>query len=190
MNLQPILDKYEEKCATTSDIYQLLPYIKSYAEQCAHCTEMGVRNPTSTYAFLAANPKRLVSYDIGRYPEVDEAEQLAKDAGIDFEFRLQDVLEADIEETDMLWFDTYHTATQLERELERHAGKAKKFMAFHDVVTYGHIGEINYPGISAELSCGRGLWDALNPFLSSHPEWIQELLLEFNNGLLVLRRIV
>lgn len=183
-----IEEMYQRKCAEPSDINELLPYLMQYASTCNHVTEFGVRNPTSTYAFLAACPKRLVSYDIGRYPEVDEAERLAKEEGIDFEFVLQDVLEADIEETDLIWYDTYHTATQLERELARHASKARKYQIFHDVETYGTIGEINYPGIKAELSCGRGLWFALNPFLETHPEWQIVLHLKFNNGLLILKR--
>lgn len=181
-----IYEKYQEKCNTPSDINELLPYLKEYAEKCEHITEFGVRNPTSTYAFLAARPKELISYDIGRYPEVDEVEALAKAENLDFTFILQDVLEADIEETDFLFIDTAHTATQCERELKRHAHKVKKYLGFHDYNTFFENGEPAYNG--ADIWCGRGLRYAIEPFLAAHPEWQVDLRIEFNNGLLILKR--
>lgn len=180
---------YEEKCATSSDINQLLPYLKEYAEKCEHITELGIRNPTSTYAFLASGPKKLVSYDIGRYPEVSQVETLAKEAGLDFEFKLEDVLEANIEETDFIFFDTYHTSEQLKRELERHAHKSRKFLGFHDIVTFWESGELPYESVAAKgVNSNLGLKYALEPFLENNPEWVTVLRLEINNGLLILGR--
>lgn len=187
--LQPILDKYDEKCLTPSDINELLPYLFQYATLCDHVTEMGVRSPTSTYAFLAANPKKLVSYDIARWELVDEAERLAKECGVNFEFVQANVLDIEIDETDMCTIDTYHSCLQLEQELKLHANKVKKYICFHDVVTFGRQSEPPYEGIRAGLNDGRGLMDAIEPFLENHPEWQIELLLEFNNGLLVLKRV-
>jgi hypothetical protein len=188
MNLQPILNKYIEKCFTGSDINELLPYIKDVASMCEHCTEMGVRNPTSTYAILASNPKKLISYDIGRYPEVDEVEALAKEAGIDFEFILKDVLQADIEETDFLIIDTFHTKTQLERELERHSSKVKKYILLHDTTSFEFSGEQPYEGIPSEVACGQGLWPAVTDFLAKG-EWQIKYRYVHNNGLTILERI-
>lgn len=184
-----ILEKYQEKCKTPSDIFQLLPYLKQYAELCDHVTEMGVRNPTSTYAFLAARPKKLISYDIGRYEEVDKVELLAKQEGLNFTFLLQDVLLADIEETEFLFLDTYHTATQLSKELSLHANRVTKYIGFHDIISFWEHGENHYPGIVENLNCGRGLKYAIEPFLAKHPEWIVAFRTEINNGLLIIERI-
>jgi len=186
--LQPILDKYDEKCATPSDINELLPYLLQYAKECEHITEMGVRNPTSTYAFLAANPKKLISYDIARWELVDEAERLAKECGVDWEFIQANVLDIEIEETDMCMIDTYHSCLQLEQELKLHAGKVRKYLCFHDVATFGRVSEPPYEGIRAGLNDGRGLMDAIEPFLIEHPEWRVRFMTGINNGLLILER--
>lgn len=180
---------YELKCSTPSDINQLLPHLYDYAKLCDTICEMGVRNPTSTYAFLHARPKKLVSYDIGRYPEVDEAERLAKEEGIDFTFILQDVLLADIEETDFLFIDTFHTKTQLERELALHAGKVRKYIGFHDTTSFEFTGENSYESVADKgTNCGQGIWPAIQEFLDTHPEWSIEFRTTINNGLTILKR--
>ena len=182
---QEILNRYDLACDTPSDINELLPFLRAVAEQCEYITEMGVRNPTSTWAFLAGDPTILVSYDIARWQGVDEVEELAPD-GV-FQFVLQDVLQADIGETDFLFIDTFHTASQLERELARHAGKVRKFIGFHDTTTFWENGEPPYEGIPAEVACGRGLRYALEPFLASG-EWVIDFRTAINNGLTIIRR--
>lgn len=179
---------YKLKCATPSDINELMCYLKEYAEKCEHITEMGVRNPTSTYAFLAARPKRLISYDIGRYPEVDLCEELAKAENLDFTFILQDVLLADIEETDMIFIDTWHGELQLKAELKRHADKARKYLLFHDTQTYRFEQEPLYPGVNPAFNNGRGLWYAIEDFLAKG-EFEICFQTSINNGLTVLKRI-
>lgn len=179
-----ITEKYHMLCKTTSDINKLLPYLNRFAKQCKHITEMGVRSPTSTYAFLAAKPDKLISYDISRSQGVDEVEQLA--AGV-FEFVLQDVLEADIEETDFLFIDTYHTAAQLEKELSRHSGKARKYIGFHDTYTFWEAGEEPYAGIIESAVTNKGLRYAIEPFLAKGG-WMIAFMTDRNNGLLILER--
>lgn len=184
-----IIEKYQEKCNTPSDINQLLGYLKEYAEKCTHVTEMGVRNPTSTYAFLAARPKKLISYDIGRYPEVDEVEALAKAENLDFTFILQDVLQADIEETDFLFIDTFHTKTQLERELALHAGKVRKFIGFHDTTSFEFSGEPSYESVADKgTNCGQGIWYAIEEFLAKNTQWSVAFRTIINNGLTIIER--
>lgn len=184
LNKTAILKKYNELCAASSDINQLLPYLNTYAKQCSHITEMGIRTPTSTYAFLAAAPHTLIGYDIHRTPEVDEAEALAP--GV-FEFILQDVLKADIAETDFLFIDTYHTAAQLENELAKHASKVRRYIGFHDTATFWETGEEPYPGMDTEMACGRGLKHAIIPFLYKGG-WKIAIMTDISNGLLILER--
>jgi hypothetical protein len=185
-----IQEKYLSECERESDINEHLPILKQYAEECDHITEMGVRAVVSTWAFLAAKPKKLVGYDIGKYPQVDEAIRMAGEEGILFEFHQKDVLSVEIEETDFLFIDTFHTATQLERELARHAHKARKYIGLHDTFSFWEKGEVSYvPVPENHTNCGRGLKHAIEPFLAAHPEWTVHFKTDANNGLMVLKRL-
>jgi hypothetical protein len=182
--------KYLEKCAQESDINELLPYIFDIVAAIpdCRCVEFGVRIPTSTYAFLAAKPKRLVSYDIGRYPQVDEVEKLCLEEKKDFKFVLANVLEVEIEETDVLFSDCFHSKSFVEKELELHADKVRQYYIFHDTTSYWIHGEQPYNDETSPYGAGLGLKYAIEPFLESHPEWTVFARYEFNNGLLILKR--
>lgn len=184
-----ILAKYHELCNTPSDINELLPLLALYASRCNHITEMGVRTVVSTYAFLASRPEKLISYDIGKHPNVAECELMAVKEKLHWEFILADVLKIEIEPTDMLFIDTFHTATQLERELKLHADKVKKYIAFHDTTTFWENGEDGYEAVAHnQVNCGRGLRHAIEPFLLSNPQWKMELRAYNNNGLTIIKR--
>jgi len=79
------------------------------------------------------------SYDIKRCEEVATMETLARAEGVDYLFTLGDTREVDIEETDLLFVDTDHTYAQVKAELERHAHKVRRYLIFHDTVTYKEI---------------------------------------------------
>ena len=96
-----------------------------------------------------------------------------------FAFYRQDVLEADIAETDLLFIDTWHVYGQLKAELERHAGKVRRYIVLHDTETYGHKGE-------AEGE--QGLWLAVEEFLAKGGFGLKAHY-KNNNGLTVLERI-
>lgn len=192
-SMQPksaIYEKYTECCHCESDINQLLPYIydivKSIPE--CRCVEFGVRIPTSTWAFLAAKPKRLVSYDIGRYPQVDEVEKLCLEEKQDFQFVLANVLEVEIEETDVLFTDTYHDYGQLKAELAKHASKVKYYIIGHDWETHKTRGEAWYPGVADFMHTGEGLERAVSEFLAENKEWAMHFETPINNGLFILKR--
>src|SRR5678816_637578 len=102
-----IEERYEWACKD-ADIGALLPVLRKYGEQCERITEFGVRNGLSTSAWLAAKPKKLVCYDVGRYPCVDEIAGMAKDAGIEFAFLEMNTAHVFIENTDLLFIDTVH----------------------------------------------------------------------------------
>lgn len=172
-------DIYQALCNTPSDINEHLPVLKKYAEQSESIVELGVRYIVSTWAFLAAKPKSLLSVDIthpddygGNLMEVyDETDA----AGIDFQFVLKSSLEIELPEHDFLFIDTLHKYEQLSQELELHHSKVRKFIAMHDTNLEGEDGE--------------GMQRAVNEFLEKHPEWqIAEVKLN-NNGLTVLKRV-
>lgn len=177
-----------------SDINEHLPTLYEYAKKCDHVTEMGVRWVSSSWALLRANPKKIVSYDIVRDPNVQQLVDASAEYGINFHFIEQDVLKADIEETDMLFIDTWHTYKQLFAELNLHSGKVKKYILFHDTVSYALVDEGTYDCLSdialAMPSEKQGLVAAINDFLLTEQgkEWEIERVYSNNNGLTIMRR--
>ena len=154
---------YRQALAAPSDIREHLDTLYQLARGCDHVTEMGTRYGWSTRAFLYAQPRVLVCYDVTRYPDVDVLEAAARAARRpQFTFHQADVLQVQIEETDLLFIDTQHTYEQLKQELLLHADKARKYLVFHDTLGYGEIGDT--PGHA-------GLWPAIEEFLWDHPHW-------------------
>ena len=168
-----ILNKYQERVNKHSDINEHLPILKEYAEQCEHITEMGVRWCVSSYAFLASNPKKMVSYDYVTHPNVKTLIEDAKSANIDFIYIEADTKEIEIEPTDLLFLDTEHSYDQVKKELELHSSKVKKYIVFHDTVTFATKG----PGGK------EGILRAINEWAYHNPHWILEKNFVNNNGL-------
>ena len=166
-----IEQSFHERVARHSDISEHLGMLRALACSCSHITEFGVRSGNSTVAFLAGLPLgcRLVSYDCQPPP-------FTATSAWTFHRARTDEL-ADIEETDLLFFDTLHTYAQLRAEL-RHGNRADKWLVFHDTVTFGTVGEDG----------GRGLMPAILEFTEDNPQWRQFAACRHNNGLLVLER--
>ena len=170
---------YEDACnCNVSDIYIHLPVLYQYAQDCDHVTEMGARSGNSTKAFLYANPKKFIS---------------SKEIGVNCQYIGADVLTIEIEETDLLFIDTWHCYDQLKKELELHAGKVRKYIAFHDTYTFGQKGE-GYPDMDVnhphrdDLSGEGGIRKAIDEFLKENPEWEINYETEENNGLIVIAK--
>jgi len=174
--------KFLELSQTPSDINEHLIVLRYYADQCEHVTELGVRRGVSTWAFLASMAKRVISVDVNHPDDFGGSLQELRDASaeamIDFVFILADDLSIELEETDLLFIDTLHTYSHLKKELELHTNKARKYIIFHDTVTYGTVG----------LDGGEGLKRAIDEFLSEHAEWKVKEDYQNNNGLLILER--
>lgn len=179
---------------TPSDINEHIPTLIKYASECDHITEMGVRAITSTWAFLGAAPKKLISYDIENPSKwganIDYVYKVAEHYGLDYEFRKENVLKLEIEETDLLFLDTWHAYDQLKAELNLHSSKAKKYIIMHDTTSYEFRDEplTSENAWEGEPPTGKGLWLAITEFLDSTDEW--ELLERYtnNNGLTILKR--
>lgn len=164
---------YARAASTPSDINEHCPKLKELAGRCRHVTEFGMRHGVSTVALLAGRPQRLVSYDLVHDPIADVLAEWPE-----FEFRVGDSTEVDIEHTDLLFIDTKHTADQLWRELTRHSHRVRRWIAMHDTVTFGEHGEDGGPG----------LLHALKKFLRTHSEWRVVYDAKNNNGLTVIER--
>src|SRR5207253_2251444 len=117
---------YRARCAAKTDINEHLPVLRKLAESCQHVTEFGTRAGNSTVAFLAAQPKRLVSYDMVEQPVVAKFREHA--GKTNYTFHRENVLKATIEETDALFIDTWHVHEQLRAELNLHATKARHWI--------------------------------------------------------------
>lgn len=174
---------YKKNCETKSDINEHCPVLYDLAKQCDHVTEFGTRWGVSTSALLYANPKKLMCYDIGaRSKAVALLKELSGDT--EFVFHKADTLKVTIEPTEFLFVDTWHAYVQLKKELELHANKASKFMAFHDTVKFGRRGDT----CRGTRDPGGGLMDALDEFLERNDSWEIQKHYENNNGLTVLRK--
>lgn len=169
MNQQEIEQRFQELCATPSDINEHLPILRHYADRCAHITELGVRGCVSLFAFLASGANRVVAVDILDVwvPDVPK-----------LKFICADDTSIEIENTDFLFVDTLHNANHLRKELNLHAAKVGKYIGFHDVGIFGEHGDDG----------GQGLMYAINEFLAAHPEWRSVYFTTDNNGLMILER--
>lgn len=178
-----IEDQFALACSTSSDINEHLPKMREIASQCSHIIEMGTRYGNSTIAFMAGRPEKFIAYDVQYNSRMDLLKKVARDNGINFDMRIEDVLQIELEETDLLFIDTNHNKEQCSVELEMHAGKARKYIMFHDTTSFWERGQ----GWWEEP--GHGLKDAIEPFLAAHPEWKMEYRAMNNNGLMILKRI-
>jgi len=168
----------EEKIEIKSDATDIVEHLQTLADisaKCNHITEMGVRNVVSTWAFAAGIPKggKLVSIDIVNPDPIERLQEVidfSKRKGFDFEFKLGDTTKMEIEETDMLFIDTIHEGPQLQKELDLHASKVRKYIVLHDTE-----------------SCKRELMPVIKKFIGK--DWGIRTAYSNNNGLMVLRRI-
>jgi len=179
-----ITELYKYHCESPSDINEHLPTLRDLASECSTVTEMGVRWVVSTWGLAEGRPKKLTSIDI-QDPiiyniDIEKVAEIIRGEGIDFNFVLADTTQCDIEETELLFIDTWHVYEQLKVELERHGNKATKYLVFHDTVTFADVGE---------TEGHKGLLPALEEFLEANPHWKIKIHYGNNNGLLVLERV-
>lgn len=188
-------EKVNQLYNTPSDINEHIPTILKYGQECDHITEMGVRWVVSTWAWLACAPKKLICYDLhnpSRWgssiePIIDTAQKY----DLNFEFREADILKIEIEETDLLFIDTWHTYDQLKKELELHSNKVKKYICFHDTTSFEFKDEPYTSENSwGKETSGRGIWPAIEEFLEENKnEWVLKERFTNNNGFTIIERI-
>lgn len=170
---------YLNKWLEDEELHYHLPVLKRWATGLSHLTEMGTRNVTSTWGLLAAKPKKLVSidWDHPTFPipqeSLNEIRELADQSGIVFEFIRGDTLEIEIEPTDLLFIDTWHTYEQFVLELLRHSDKVRKYIVAHDT------NEQCFPG----MSC------AIEDFTHWNPHWKLATYYEDFPGTSILERV-
>ena len=193
---------YEECCNTPSDINEHLPTLYRYALECKHITECGVRAVVSSYAFalgLIGKPKaKLIQVDLDNHPNIHAFQNRCKGENIDAVFYNQSDLTCPIEETELLFIDTWHVYGHLKRELARWNSYVTKYIILHDTTVDEWYGETIRVPMDAErqsLESGipideirKGIWPAIDEFLNEHPEWTLHERFTNNNGLTILKR--
>lgn len=191
--MEKIEKKFKEQININSDINQHIETLYKYGKKCDHITEMGVRWVSSTWPLLYSNPKKIISYDIVKNPNINEVINLSKEYGINFSFIEVDVLKIEIEPTELLFIDTLHTYNQLSKELKLHSNKVSKYIILHDTTTFGRKDEMIYnhaSDIVREKTEKQGLMTAIEDFLKNDEgnQWKILEIFENNNGLTVLER--
>lgn len=198
IGVEILLDKnifeieYLKACETPSDINENLPILYELSKECNHVTEMGVRTGCSTRAFLNTDVV-LRSYDLEKDDYVNQLFESAKKVGKDVDYTEANVLDIEIEETDLLFIDTWHNYDQLTEELKKHSSKVRKYLAFHDTHSYGIHGEECSNSCAGNIVTGykekpMGLLPSIIEFMVQNPEWKFKIYKTNNNGLTVLEK--
>ena len=117
-------------------------------------------------------------------------------------------MDIEIEETDILFIDSWHIYGQLIRELNMHHKKVNKYIILHDTTVDGVHSEIvripsrwnnrkkpHYLKIIKdsnfnEYELKTGLWPAVEKFLENNKEWKIKERFTNNNGLTILEKIL
>jgi len=170
--------EYQDACARDTDIHEHLPIISELTSQCNHVTELGVGWAQSTRAFLRHDVE-LHSYEFMPQPGIREFFDEAKNAGRNVTLHIDDTRKVDIAETDLMLVDSLHIYEQVQKELELHANKVRKYLLFHDTTLFADRGEFG----------GKGIWPAIQEFIDSHSEWQLVERRHNNNGLTILKRV-
>jgi hypothetical protein len=170
--------EYQDACIRVTDIHEHLPVLSDLTSQCSHVTELGVGWAQSTRAFLRHDVE-LHSYEYSPQPGIVDFFVQARNAGRNVTLHIADTRNIQIEETDLMLVDSLHVYEQVQKELELHAGKVKKYLLFHDTTLFSDRGEFG----------GKGIWPAIQEFMDSHTEWQLIERRTNNNGLTILKRV-
>lgn len=179
INKDFLLQEYTNACNITSDINEHLPVLHELANRCTHVTEFGVRTGMSSRAILSSKASIFRMHDLYADPVIQTLVDQCQSQGMDVSYIIASVLDIEIEPTDFLFIDTWHTYSQLRSELHRHAHKVKRFLAFHDTTTFG---------LKDEGNTGIGLLTAIIEYLIYDPNWRFIHHNYSNNGFTVLER--
>lgn len=137
-------ERYERQCAAQTDIHEHLPTLRKLAEECQNVVEFGCRGACSTTALLMGCKGKVYSWDLTINGQITFLISLAEGR---FIFQVGDCRKAVLPECDMLFIDSYHTKEHMAAELKAHGNTPRKYLVFHDTVTWGEQGEGGKPGI-------------------------------------------
>jgi hypothetical protein len=171
----PLQTVYEENKKTSVDINEHMDFLRDLAGTVDHVTELSNWINGAAIAMLMGNPKMFVAVAHGPKPEWEHF----RTAVHGFKTFVGKIGEVDIDQTDLLFIDTVHTAEAKTIELNKYASKVNKYIVLHDTTTFGEKGQDG----------GAGIMAAVRLFVKNNPEWTVKDHFENNHGLLVLSRL-
>ena len=134
--MRTLEDLYQQHCRSGTAIAPHLPRLRELADNLGLAVEFGVKHGASSTALLLG-ARRVVSYDL---VETKGAHTLAEIAGDRWDYRIEDSRVAPAIECGLLLIDSLHTYQQCDAELCRHASAVRRYLVFHDTLTFGSVG--------------------------------------------------
>lgn len=193
---------YKLRCETPGDINEHLPTLRKYAEQCNSVVECGVLNIVSSYAFACGLKNNVNNYFVMIDPfksnDMDFFLNVCKQENVNAYFINDSDLKSPLIQTDLLFIDTWHVYGHLKRELSRWHSCVNKYIIMHDTTIDEWYGETIRCGMNAEIQSkdvgipvneiNKGIWYAIEEFLTSNKNWSIKERFTNNNGLTILER--
>lgn len=169
-----------------------LPRLRALATGLDLAVEFGVKQGASSVALLLG-AQHVISYDIVPTPH---AKSLQVMAGPRWDYRIADSRTAIPTPCDLLLVDSLHTYAQVRAELQQHAASVRRYLVFHDTITFGSIGADGEsgkwiwrqePGV-AVTRAHLGIRPAIDELMIADPTWFLQAHYIDSHGLLVLER--
>jgi glycosyltransferase involved in cell wall biosynthesis len=174
LTLDQVFDKFKN---IKRDLNEHFDFLKIMASSVDRVTAFEKRKESSI-PFLAAQPKTYISYQ--RENDPLQAVLMQVKGNTDYKVtHAFNSLTTQIEETDLLWIDTIHSANQIYQELNLHAPKVSRFIIIRSTGTFGE---------TAEGSDEPGLNYGLEEFLEKNPEWFVFKVIPHQYGMTVISR--
>jgi hypothetical protein len=162
--MKTIYEIYRERCHLNGDLTEHLPMLYYLSLKCTGVAEFGIAKGISTSALLAgqdSNDHQGLRWYDGYDPDPQSAVEVGRlKLACRNEWSVTCTTSKSIEipdfacDVDLLFIDSVHTEETVRKELELHLAKVHQYVALHDTVTFGEVGEI--PGTRG-LIYGMGL---------------------------------
>ena len=170
---ESVEELYEAIVKLPRDIDTHMPKLKELAAKCAHITEFSPKRESLIALATSANAK-IVSYNLEASDTTIASLNKLRE-NLDLSIKGTDDV-AEIEQTDLLFIDSKHTAGKLAEELNKYHEKVNRYIVLHFTQKHQEKGEDG----------GAGLLTALRVFLRTNPQWSVVYHSELQNGLTVI----
>ena len=169
-------DRFEEIKRNGSDINEHVETIFNFTKGCNVAVSLGIGRGDAAFSLLLSCQHHI---SIDPNPSRDTLNFLNDYFGPKSSSIIQSTSDLiEIDDFDVLFVDSVHTADCVEKELKTHANKVNKFIIFHDTHIFGDVGEDN----------GEGIKKPIYEFLSNNQEWKIVYNENHNNGLMILAK--
>jgi hypothetical protein len=171
---------YEAAKKNPCDFHEHVDTLRDLVKKCDHVTQIGIWGKPSRVAIAVGTLSNVgnavfVDYSPAQRPEWTD---LKRFLGDNFEGKEWQPF-AEIDETDLLFIDTYHTAEETLNLFNKLAPKVRKYLVVHTTEIYGEKGDNGGPGVLV----------GVRQFVHENREWTVIRQDRNNYGLVVLSRL-